>query len=110
MEDLLGYAGVLFQPPLGSVVEGKVISMRKNNLVVDLNGVVVGIASGKDTQDTQGTMKDLKEGDLVKAVVIQDENEEGMVVLSLRKASQATAWDRFEKAYREGEVIEVTIK
>lgn len=110
MEDLLGYAGVLFQPPLGSVVEGKVISMRKNNLVVDLNGTVVGIASGKDTQDTQGTMKDLKEGDLVKAVVIQDENEEGMVVLSLRKASQATAWDRFEKAYRDGEVIEVTIK
>jgi small subunit ribosomal protein S1 len=32
-----------------------------------------------------------------------------MVVLSLRKASQANAWDRFEKAYRDGDLSEVVV-
>ncbi|MFH1012139.1 MAG: S1 RNA-binding domain-containing protein, partial [Candidatus Peregrinibacteria bacterium] len=109
MEDLLSHSADMVKPALGAVVEGRVVSIRKNKLVVDLNGISVGMASGKDTQDSQGTMRDLSEGDIVKAVVIQDEDENGMVVLSLRKASQATAWDRFEKSFREGEVIEVTI-
>lgn len=109
MDDLLAHSADLIQPALGSVIEGRVVSMRKNQLVIDLNGVAVGIVSGKDTQDTQGTVRDLKEGDTVKAVVIRDEDDSGMVVLSLRKASQATAWDKFEKAYREGQVIDVVI-
>ncbi|MFH0820904.1 MAG: S1 RNA-binding domain-containing protein [Candidatus Peregrinibacteria bacterium] len=109
MEDLLSHSADLLQPALGTVVEGTVISVRKNQLVVDLNGVAVGIVTGKDTQDTQGTFRDLKEGDTVKAVVIRGEDEGGNVVLSLRKASQATAWDRFEKAFRDCEIIEVTV-
>lgn len=109
MEDLLSYSDALVKPELGSVVEGKVVSVRKNHLVVDLNGIQVGIASGRDTQDSRGTMRDLVPGDVVKAVVIRDENEDGMMVLSLRKASQATAWDRFEKAFKDGEIIEVVI-
>jgi small subunit ribosomal protein S1 len=32
-----------------------------------------------------------------------------MVVLSLKRASQATTWDNFEKAYKDGDVIEVQI-
>jgi len=109
MDDLLAHSADLVKPALGSVIEGRVVSMRKNQIVIDLNGVAVGVVSGKDTQDSQGTYRDLKEGDIVKAVVIRDEDESGMVVLSLRKASQATAWDRFEKAFRDGEIIEVTI-
>jgi len=51
----------------------------------------------------------LKVGDEVTAVVVEDENESGMVVLSLRKASQANAWDRFEKAFKDGEIVEVVV-
>lgn len=109
MEDLLSYSPTLVKPELGSVIEGRVVSVRKSRLVIDLNGIQVGLVSGKDTHDTKGTMKDLAEGDLVKAVVIQDEDENGMVVLSLKKASQATAWDRFEKAFKDGEIIGVVI-
>jgi len=109
MEELLRDSADVVKPKLGSVIEGCVISMKKNHLVVDLNGVAVGIASGKDTHDSFGTMKELKEGDMVKAVVIQDENEHGMVVLSLRKASQSARWDRFEACYKTGEMIEVMV-
>jgi small subunit ribosomal protein S1 len=90
-------------------VKGKVISLKKNKIVVDLNGVAVGIASGKDTHDSVRTIDNLKEGDEITAVVIGDENSDGMVVLSLRKASQAAAWDRFEEVYKSGAIIEVVI-
>ncbi len=109
MEDLLAQTEDFEKPQLGSVVSGQVVSLKKNHVVVDLNGVAVGMISGVETHDSADTMKDLTVGDEVQAVVVEDENEDGMVVLSLRKASQANAWDRFEKAYKEGEVVEITV-
>ncbi len=109
MDDLLGSSQELTKPELGSVITGTVVSVSKNKLVVDLNGVAVGIASGRETHDSFGTMDDLKEGDEVKTVVIEEENEDGMVVLSLKKASQATTWDKFEKCYKDGEIIEISV-
>ena len=109
MDDILGSSQELTKPELGSVITGTVVSVSKNKLVVDLNGVAVGIASGRETHDSFGTIEELKEGDEVKTVVIEEENEDGMVVLSLKKASQATTWDKFEKAYKEGEIIEISV-
>lgn len=109
MDDILGQGEGFEKPELGSVIEGNVVSVSKNKLVVDLNGLAVGMASGRETHDSFGTLKDLKEGDKVKTVVIEEENEDGMIVLSLKKASQATTWDKFEKAYKDGDVIEITV-
>lgn len=109
MEDILANSEGFIKPELGTVITGKVISLRKNHVVVDLNGMAVGIISGAETNDSAGTMKELAVGDEVQAVVVEDENEHGMVVLSLRKASQANAWDRFEKAYKNGDIIEVIV-
>ena len=109
MDDLLEKSVDYEKPQLGAVITGKVVSVSKNKLVVDLNGVTVGISSGRETHDSNDTIKDLAEGDEVKTVVIEEENEDGMVVLSLKRASQATTWDKFDKAYKDGEVIEVSI-
>lgn len=109
MEDILAGSEGFIKPELGSVIKGKVISFRKNHIVVDLNGIAVGIISGSETSDSAGTINELSVGDEVQAVVVEDENEHGMVVLSLRKASQANAWDRFEKSYKSGEIIEVIV-
>ncbi len=110
MDDLLSSSSVEFEKPeLGAVITGRVVSVSKNKLVVDLNGVAVGISSGRETHDSKDTIKDLSEGDEVKTVIIEEENEDGMVVLSLKRASQVTAWDNFDKAYKEGEIIEVQI-
>ncbi|MBI5412205.1 S1 RNA-binding domain-containing protein [Candidatus Peregrinibacteria bacterium] len=109
MEDLLKESSPLIKPPLGAVIEGTIISKAKNQIIVDLNGIAVGLISGRESHDSLGTSRDLKEGDIVKAVVVERENADGMVVLSLRRASQANTWDRFEKAFKDGEVIEVMV-
>lgn len=109
MEDLLGMTEDFVKPELGAVVKGLVIAMKKNHVIVDLNGVAVGIIAGAETHDSAGTIRNLKVGDEVQAVVVEDENDSGMVVLSLRKASQANAWDRFEKAFKDGEIVDVIV-
>jgi len=67
------------------------------------------MAMGRETHDSFDTMASLKEGDDVKAVVIDEENDDGMVVLSLKRASQSTTWDKFEKAFKEGTLGDFTI-
>lgn len=109
MDDLLVDSVEYAKPELGSVITGKVISVKKNRLVVDLNGVAVGMVSGVETHDSAGTINDLVEGDEVKAVVVEEEDDNGMVVLSLKKASQSIAWDRFEELYKTGDITPVTI-
>ncbi len=109
MEDLMNDSQSYPAPELGSVIEGTVVGLKKNEIVVDLNGVAVGIIAGRETKDSAETIKDLKIGDEVKAVVIEPENESGMVVLSLKKASQANTWDKFETAFKDQENVEVTV-
>lgn len=110
MDDLLQGAPEISLPKLGELVEGRVVSAQKNNIVVDLNGVMTGIISGREAKDSQDTVKTLKPGDTVLATVVEDENSEGMVVLSLRKASQQKTWKRFIKAFETGEIVEVVAK
>ena len=109
MEDLLASSAEFLKPELGSVIEGEVISVSKNKLVIDLNGVAVGMASGKETHDSMDTIADLKAGDKVKTVVIEEEDDDGMVVLSLKKASQSLTWDKFEGAYKDGDIIQINV-
>ncbi len=92
----------------GDVVEGSVVNISKHALVVDL-GTVSGVVSGSEMMDSAGTMKTVQVGDIVKVVVIGDENIEGQLQLSLRRASQENTWNRFTKDYQDGKIIEVVV-
>ncbi len=107
MDDLLKDGPEFITPELGTLIKGTLINKTKNRMLLDLNGVTVGIISGKETHDSYNTIKVAVPGDEIIAVVVEEENEDGMIVLSLRKASQQRAWNRFLKAFNEGEIIEV---
>lgn len=95
----------IFKP--GMLVEGSVALISKRAILVDFNGVATGLVSGRELHDSKNTLKDLKEGDLISAYVIDDENEDGLVLLSLRKASQERRWGQFIEAYDNGKIIDV---
>ncbi len=107
MDELLKNAEDIQLPVPGSLVDGLVVSVMKNKVLVDLDGMATGIIAGQETQDSSGTIKDLKEGDTVSSYILEEENEDGLVVLSLRKASQQKTWDKFLNAYDTGESITV---
>lgn len=95
----------LFKP--GMLVEGSVALISKRAILVDFDGVATGLVSGRELHDSKNTLKDLKEGDRISAYVIDDENEDGLVLLSLRKASQERRWEQFIESYENGKIIDV---
>ncbi|MDD4351939.1 MAG: S1 RNA-binding domain-containing protein [Candidatus Gracilibacteria bacterium] len=95
---------------LGDLVEGAVVSVVKGKIVIDLGNVATGIIVGTETMDSSNTLKDLKAGDKVQAVVIGEENEDGQLVLSLKRAAQESTWDNFMKRYNDSETFEIKIR
>lgn len=91
----------------GELVKGTVVSVQKNCILVDLDGILTGSISGRETKDAFDTAKDLGSGDEVEAVVLEEENDEGFVVLSFRKASQEKTWKAFSEAYENDGTIKV---
>ncbi len=109
LDELIERGPQLKIPTLGSLAEAEVIDVFGNKIFVDLDGIAVGIISGKESQDSSGTLVNLKSGDRISAYVIEEENAEGYYVLSLRKASQERTWMNFVKAYETGEIAAVAI-
>ncbi len=92
----------------GELIEGIVIFKGKNKMLIDLNGVSTGIVSGRELRDSMNTFRELNVGDVVASLVLEEENDEGMVVLSLRMASQQKAWDRFNKMIQDDKTMKFT--
>ncbi|OGJ56120.1 hypothetical protein A2706_02250 [Candidatus Peribacteria bacterium RIFCSPHIGHO2_01_FULL_51_35] len=97
MDALLKDSPEVVQVKPGELVEGTVVFRGKNKLLLDIGGVTTGIVSGRELRDSFNTFKDLKLGDPIMALVLEEENDEGMIVLSLRMASQQRAWDKFHR-------------
>lgn len=109
MDELMKASSQTMKLPLpGTLVEGHVVAILKNKVLVDLGGVATGIISGQESHDSSGTAKGLSVGDLISAYVLEEENEDGLVVLSLRKASQQKTWDKFVDAFENGIALSVT--
>lgn len=110
MDQLLEDSPAFTLPEPGAMVTGKVISIEKNCIIVDLNGVLTGVITGREIKDSMGTIEELNVGDEVTSCVLDPENEDGLVVLSLRRASQDKTWDRFVKAYEANTTLKVRPK
>src|SRR4029079_18968433 len=67
----------------GDMVEGTLISVGKNEVYIDLEGYGVGVVRGRELYDDQATLNSLKPGDKIFASVVETENKEGNVELSL---------------------------
>ncbi len=107
LDAVLSKSPAIFVPVLGDLVEGSVISIDKKRIVVDIGGIATGVVTGKEMQDNRRTGEKLNPGDAIIAAIIDEENQDGLILLSLRKASQKRAWNEFVKAFQEGTIIQV---
>lgn len=110
MEQLLQDSPEFHLPEPGQLIEGRVAAIQKGAIIVDLGGVLTGIIAGREMKDALSTASDLAVGSQVVACVIESENEEGLVVLSLRRASQEQTWKRFLDAHEKDLTIDVVAK
>ncbi len=108
MDQLLESGPLIVRVRPGELVEGKVVFKTKNKLLLDIDGTQTGIVSGRELRDSFNTFRSLQIGAEVTALVLEEENDEGMIVLSLRMASQQKAWDRFHKLVESDGPMEFT--
>ena len=82
-------------PQVGDVIEGRIIDVVFQEAFIDLGNFGTGIVLGREMKDGMGSGK-LKAGDIVNATIIDLENEDGYIELSVREASYEKAWDDIE--------------
>ena len=109
MDELMKDSPEIYLAQPGTLVDGTVITISGNRILVDIDGVSTGVISGKEAVDSSDTVKSLEAGDEVSAFVLEPENDEGLVVLSLRKASQQKTWKKFVDFFENKETIKVRI-
>jgi len=92
------------------LIEGPVIGIEKASVYIDLGPYGTGIIYGREYRNARDIIKKMNIGDIVKAKIVDTENDDGYVELSLKEAKQALIWSEAEKAIKERSVFELPIK
>lgn len=103
MDDLLAGAEDVKQLVAGEVTTGKVLTVRKHEVLVDLGPQGVGLVPRREV----GFSRKLEVGDEVTASIIDTELDNGYSLLSLRKAAKDKGWEEASAKMAAEEIIEV---
>ena len=106
--DLLEKNGVNI-PQVGDVVKGTVITASKSEVVLDIEGVLMGVVRGPELYYEVEEYANLKPGNEIEAAVIDVENETGRLEMSFRQVGQEKAWDKLRAAFKEKSSIKIRI-
>lgn len=87
----------------GETVEGTIFSVRKHEVLIDLGAKGVGFVPRREA----GNSRNLVVGETVTASVVDTEMDNGMSLLSLRKAAKDRGWEEVLAKLESGEIIEV---
>ena len=109
MENLLTKKDDIVLYRAGQTVKGTVIDTNSSRILLDLPGGVTGIITKKEATGFGVTTDDVEVGSTVEALVINPENEQGLVAMSLRRASQENVWSELNLSLDEERIIKVKI-
>jgi small subunit ribosomal protein S1 len=94
---------------VGSLVEGRVASRERSSLFIDLGPEGAGIIFGREFYLAKDIIKALNIGDIIHAKVVETENDDGYVELSLKDAAKDISWQKLKDLKMHEEVISVKI-
>lgn len=100
------YEGTLTQIEEKEVVKGKVVGISDRDVILNIGFKSDGLISASEFRD----LPDLKIGDEVEVYIEEQENTNGQLVLSRKKAKIVQAWKNIQEAYEHDLVIESFIK
>ena len=96
-------------PKVGEVIKGKVISLAKGEVHVDIENLTTGIVRGRELFSESREYSGVKVGDEVEATVLDLENENGEMELSFRIAGLQRVWDNIKKWMKDGMTIKAKV-
>ena len=95
----------------GDVVEGNVVRIDKDEILVDIGAKSEGVVSNRELFGRHGGegQEPLSIGDTVLVYVLQPESPEGHAVLSLRRAGLERKWRAMQEQFEAGVIIEAPV-
>ncbi|MDP3043045.1 MAG: S1 RNA-binding domain-containing protein [bacterium] len=96
-------------PQVGDIVIGAVLSSSKAEVRLDIGGITIGVVRGRELYHEADEYANLKPGDEIEATVVEEENENGELELSFRRAGEEKAWSTLFDAYENKKIIKVKI-
>lgn len=97
-------------PSVGELIEGSVIAVSKGRVFIDLPPFGTGIIYGREYINARDVIKKINPGDKIAAKIVDLDNEDGYIELSLKEARQALIWSDAEEAIRDKTVFELPVK
>ena len=88
------------------VIDGTVVGISDREVIVDINFKSDGVISSSEFKYNE----DLKLGDTVEVLVEKQEDKNGQLVISHRRARVLRAWEKVNVALETGEVVNGQIK
>ncbi len=90
----------------GDMIEGKIVGRSGRKIWIDINGQALGIVP---PSEISGQKEDLAVGKTVLSSVIKPEDDNGNVVLSLRRADKKKAFFNLKSKFEEEEALTVRV-
>lgn len=109
MDDLLQSGAEINVLKVGDMVPGKILTVGKNEVYVDIEGYGIGVVRGRELYDDEATLSSLTPGSEVYASVVEVENKEGNIELSFRQAGQERVWQTLLEKMQSKEVVRTKI-
>ncbi len=98
---------VLFKA--GEMAKGVVIDVTPHRVLVSLPGGQTGIVTKKEASGFGVEVDDIEVGANIEALVMDPENELGLVALSLKRANQELVWAELQEAMEKETIITVKV-
>ena len=95
----------------GDKVTGTVVSVEEEEVLLDLNSYSQGVIPAGEYSDDPSfhAMDEIRTGDCLEAVVLEPDDGQGRVILSLKEAREEEAWDRMKQALEDRTVYTVKV-
>lgn len=92
----------------GDIVEGEVVRIDKDEVLVDIGYKSEGLIPSNELSIRKGAdpTEIVELGQHIEALVLQKEDADGRLILSAKRAAFEKAWNRIEEAYNEQRVVE----
>ncbi len=86
----------------GQILEGKIIEINKSNIFVDFGALGTGIVLSREIKNSPSMIKELEIGQTVGCVILEAENENGYIEVSIKEADRELSWARLEELKNTG--------
>jgi small subunit ribosomal protein S1 len=88
----------------GSILTGKIVSVKPDSVIVDVGFKSEGIIKGSEFSSEE--LDSLGEGDEIEVFVVSTSDSEGMIALSRERATRIKAWATLEESLKENSPVE----